>query len=164
MKIAPYKFVAASYKLFVGEGAEHELFEETAPNQPLTFIAGVGAMLEAFEKNLSGLSVGDSFEFVIPPEEAYGEYDDESVVDLPKSMFEVDGVFDEESVYEDAIISMMDSEGNELEGAVVSITGNTVTMDFNHPLAGEALHFIGKVEEVRDATEKEIQDALSIVN
>ena len=164
MKIAPYKFVTVSYQLFAGEGEEEELFEETTPEQPLTYISGVGAMLESFEKNLSELSAGDSFDFVIPVEDAYGEYDDEQVVDLPKSMFEIDGVFDEDGVYEDAIIPMMDAEGNSIQGAVVSVTNDAVMMDFNHPMAGETLHFIGKVEEVRDATDEEIQHALSIVN
>ncbi len=161
MKVAPYKFVAASYKLYVGEDAEQDLVEETSAEQPLTFISGTGLMLEAFEKNLSGLSVGDSFDFVIPAGDGYGEYFDDRVVDLPKEMFEIDGVFDAERVYEDAVIPMMDSEGNRLQGSVVSVADDVVIMDFNHPMAGESLHFIGKVEEVRDATEEEIQFALN---
>ena len=164
MKIAPYKFVAVSYNLFVGEGAERELFEEATPEQPFMFICGVGSMLESFEKNVSDLSAGDSFDFVISPEEAYGEYDDNLIIDLPKNMFEVDGVFDDEEICEDAIIPMMDAEGNEMRGYVISVTDNAVSMDFNHPMAGETLHFIGKVEAVRDATEEEIQNALSIAD
>lgn len=161
MKIAPYKFVAVSYKLYVGDDAEQDLVEETSANQPLTFISGTGTMIEAFEKNLTGLSVGDTFDFVIPAEEAYGEYFDDRVVDLPKNMFEIDSVFDEERVFEDATIPMMDSDGNRLTGTVVSVGDEVVVMDFNHPLAGDALHFTGKVEEVRDAAEEEIQYALN---
>ncbi|MCL1944180.1 MAG: FKBP-type peptidyl-prolyl cis-trans isomerase [Candidatus Azobacteroides sp.] len=161
MKISPYKFVAVSYQLYVGEGAERDLIEETVPDQPMTYISGTGLMLDAFEKNLSGLSVGDLFDFKIPAEEAYGKYDDGKVIDLPKELFEIDGVFDDEKVYEDAVIPMMDSDGDRLTGTVVSVVDDVVVMDFNHPLAGEELHFSGKVEVVRDAAEEEIQFALN---
>ena len=159
MRISPYKFVALSYKLYAGDGAEQDLVEETSVDQPLTFISGTGSMLDAFEKNLSGLAVGDAFDFVLSPEEAYGEYFDDHVVDLPKNMFEVDGVFDEERIYEGAMVPMMDVDGNRMMGAVATINDETIVMDFNHPLAGDSLHFMGKVEEVREASQEEIQFA-----
>ena len=52
---------------------------------------------------------------------------------------------------------MMDGDGNRLNGVVVAVNTETVTMDFNHPLAGENLHFQGKIVEVREATSEEIQ-------
>lgn len=156
MKISPNKFVSLSYDLNVGEGNEKELMERATPEHPLEFIYGTNSMLEAFENNLDGLSEGDAFDFVLTPEQAYGEYDDERVVDLPRNIFEVDGQVDERVVFEGNTIPMMDSNGNRLNGSVVSVSDTEVKMDFNHPLAGETLHFSGKVLNVREASAEEI--------
>ncbi len=156
MKISPNKFVSLSYDLNVGEEGERELMERATPEQPLEFIYGTNSMLEAFENNLDGLSESDTFEFVLTPDQAYGEYDDEHVVDLPRNIFEVDGKFDERVVFEGNTIPMMDTNGNRLNGSVISVGDAVVKMDFNHPLAGETLHFNGKVLTVRDASAEEI--------
>lgn len=156
MKISTNKFVAVSYDLNVGEGEERELMERATAETPLEFIFGTNSMLEAFEKNLDGLAEGDSFDFVLTPDEAYGEYDDEHVVDLPRSIFEVDGKFNEEVIFEGNTVPMMDSNGNRLNGSVVSVGDEAVKMDFNHPLAGETLNFVGKVLTVRESTPEEI--------
>lgn len=156
MKISPNKFVSLSYDLNVGEGDEKELMEKATPEQPLEFIFGTNSMLEAFEKNVDGLAEGDSFDFTLTPDQAYGEYDDDHLVDLPKNIFEVDGKMDESVVFEGNTIPMMDSNGNRLNGSVVSVSDDVVKMDFNHPLAGETLHFTGNVLTVREASAEEI--------
>lgn len=156
MKISTNTFVSLSYDLNVGEGEERELMERATEETPLEFIFGTGSMLEAFEKNLDGLSVGDSFSFVLTPEQAYGEYDDEHVVDLPRNIFEVDGKINEEVIFEGNTVPMMDTNGNRLNGSVVAVKDDVVTMDFNHPLAGETLNFSGKVLTVRESTPEEI--------
>jgi len=156
MKISPNKFVSLSYDLNVGEGNEKELMEKATPEHPLEFIFGTNSMLEAFENNLDGLSQGDDFNFTLTPEQAYGEYDDEHVVDLPRNIFEVDGKMDEKVIFEGNTIPMMDANGNRLNGSVVSVGNDTIKMDFNHPLAGETLHFSGKVLTVREASAEEI--------
>ncbi|MDD6210400.1 MAG: peptidylprolyl isomerase [Bacteroidales bacterium] len=156
MKIEANKFVAVSYDLNVGDDKERELMEKATKENPLTFIGGMGMMLDAFERNLNGLSKGDKFEFTLTPEEAYGEYNDEHLIDLPKNLFEVEGKFDTDIVYEGNIVPMLDTNGNRLNGMVVSIGDDSVKMDFNHPLAGETLYFSGEVLEVREATAEEI--------
>ena len=156
MKIEPNKFVAVSYDLNVGDEKERELMERATKENPLTYIAGMGMMLEAFEANLDGLSEGDTFEFTLTPEQAYGEYDDDHLVDLPKNMFEVEGKFDTEIVYEGNVVPMLDTNGNRLSGMVVGIDEENVKMDFNHPLAGETLYFSGIVLDVHEATAEEI--------
>lgn len=156
MKISPNKFVSLSYDLNVGEGDEKELMEKATPEQPLEFIFGTNSMLEAFEKNVDGLAEGDSFDFILSPDQAYGEYDDDHLVDLPKNIFEVDGKMDESVVFEGNTIPMMDSNGNRLNGSVVSVSDDVVKMDFNHPLAGETLHFTGNVLSIREASAEEI--------
>ncbi|MDH6354249.1 FKBP-type peptidyl-prolyl cis-trans isomerase SlyD [Dysgonomonas sp. PH5-45] len=158
MKISTNKFVSLTYDLNVGEGAERELMERATAENPLEFIYGTNSMLEAFEKNIDNLSEGDSFEFALTPEQAYGEYIDEHVVDLPRNIFEVDGKFDEQVIFEGATVPMMDSNGNRMNGSVVEVKPDVVTMDFNHPLAGETLHFSGKVIGVREATAEEIAE------
>jgi FKBP-type peptidyl-prolyl cis-trans isomerase SlyD len=164
MTISEKKIVAVSYKLYVGEQDEKpELMEEAPQDRPLKFIFGLGMMLEKFEENLKGLKVGDKFDFVIQPEEAYGEYEDENIIKLDKSIFEVDGELDSEVVFEGNIVPMVDNAGNRLNGTVVGITEDKVEMDFNHPLAGETLHFIGEVLEVRDATAEEIAAVMQSV-
>ena len=100
MKITANKFVAVTYDLNVGEGEERELMERATAETPLKFIFGTGAMLPAFEDALKGLEVGDKFNFSITPADAYGEYVEEHVLDLPKNIFEVDGKFDSEMIKE----------------------------------------------------------------
>ena len=158
MKITANNFVSAEYELFVnGENAgELELMEKATPEQPLTFIFGLGMMLPKFEENMFGLEEGQTFEFTINTEDAYGEYDDASVLDLDRSIFEVDGNLDAEVVFEGNVVPLMDNEGNRINAQVVEVTDKHVKVDLNHPLAGETLHFKGKVLEVREATEQEL--------
>jgi len=158
MKITANKSVMAEYELYVDgelEGAQ-ELMEKATVQEPLKFIYGVGMMLPKFEENLFGLQVGDTFDFTINNEDAYGEYDDDSVLDLERSIFEIDGKLDEEMIFEGNVVPLMDNEGNRVNAQVVTITDTHVTVDLNHPLAGENLHFKGSVLEVREATEKEL--------
>jgi FKBP-type peptidyl-prolyl cis-trans isomerase SlyD len=159
MKIETNKFVSATYDLYVGgeEGKDQELMEKATAEHPLSFIFGTGMMLEAFEKKLAGLTKDGTFDFTLPSVEAYGEYFEDHVVDIPRSVFEVDGKIDEKVIFENNTVPMMDQDGNHLNGTVLKIGAETVKMDFNHPLAGEDLHFVGKVLEVREPTEKEIK-------
>ncbi|WP_294078841.1 FKBP-type peptidyl-prolyl cis-trans isomerase [Proteiniphilum sp. UBA5384] len=156
MQVSDNKYVTVTYDLNVGEGDELELMERATLEQPLEFIFGTNSMLEAFEKQLEGLSEGDKFSFRLTPEEAYGDYDDTRVIELPKNIFEIDGKIDEQVLFEGNTLPMMDSSGNRLVGSVVSVGDEVVTMDFNHPLAGEVMHFEGTVMGVRDASVEEI--------
>ena len=97
MEIKPGKYVEIAYKLWaIQAGEPEEEIEETQPGRPLEFIMGAGMMLESFEKHLTGLKKGDKFDFTLKADEAYGNTDPEAVVELPKSVFEVDGKFDSE--------------------------------------------------------------------
>ncbi|MFV0391053.1 MAG: peptidylprolyl isomerase [Paludibacteraceae bacterium] len=157
MKIANNAVVNAEYELYVvGDTGELELMEKATPEKPLDFIYGVGMMLPKFEEQLNGLAKGDSFDFTIKQEEAYGEYDDEAVVELEREVFEIDGKLDEEMIFEGNIVPLMDSDGNRLQAQVVTVTDTHVTVDLNHPLAGETLHFKGKVLDVREASDEQL--------
>lgn len=156
MKISANKYVAVIYDLNVGEGDERELMEKATREVPLKFIYGMGMMIPAFEEALMGLEPGEKFDFSITPENAYGEYNEEHVLDLPKSIFEVDGKFDAEMVQEGNTIPMMDASGQRINGSVLEVKDDVVVMDFNHPLAGETLHFTGEVIDVHEPTAEEI--------
>ncbi len=158
MKITANKSVSAEYELYVdGEnGGAPEMMEKATAQQPLTFIYGVGMMLPKFEENIFGLSTGENFDFKISAEDAYGFYEDENVIDLDRSIFEIDGQLDEKVIFEGNVVPLMDSEGNRLNAQIVEVSATHVKVDLNHPLAGENLHFKGSVLEVREATEKEL--------
>lgn len=153
------KMVKVAYDLYVDakeENGQQELMERATEEHPLVFCYGVEPMLPMFEAQLAGLKEGDAFDFTIPCQEAYGEYDDESVIKLDKKIFEVDGKFDAEHICAGNIVPLMDTEGNRFQAQVVSVTDTEVEVDLNHPLAGENLHFVGKVVGVRAATEEEL--------
>ncbi len=156
MKISANKFVAVTYDLYVGEGEERELMEKATREVPLKFIYGTGSMIQAFEDALMGLESGAAFDFTITPENAYGEYNEDYVLDLPKNIFEVDGKFDSEMIQEGNTVPMMDSNDNRMNGSVLEVRDDVVVMDFNHPLAGETLHFKGEVIDVHEPTAEEI--------
>ncbi|MDP4207896.1 MAG: peptidylprolyl isomerase [Bacteroidota bacterium] len=153
MVIEKNKVVSLVYELQV----DGEVIESLNEDRPLTFIYGTGALLPKFEANISGLKVGDAFSFELKSEDAYGLATEDAVVEIPKSVFEIDGEFDNEMVKEGNAIPMMDGEGNRLNGVVVAVNAETITMDFNHPLAGDDLSFKGSVVEVREASAEELE-------
>ena len=115
-------------------------------------------MLPAFEAAMQGKAEGDTFDFVLKAADAYGEYIPEGLQDLPKNMFfNGDGEFDEERVYVGAIIPMRTTDGQIVKAQVCEVTEDQVTIDLNHPYAGEDLHFTGSILEIRDVTPGELE-------
>lgn len=157
MQVAKNKVVSLTYELQVDdENGEKTLVEKVEKDQPLVFLFGAGSMLPEFEKNLDGKSAGDTFAFSIDPENGYGEFDEEAVVDLPKDIFKVDDKIEEGMLEVGNVIPMTDQQGHRLQGRVVEVMDDAVTMDFNHPLAGMDMHFAGQIVNVRSATLEEI--------
>lgn len=158
MSISPNKFVACTYELYVGSENEREMMEAATKERPLEYIHGMGMMLPAFEHELNGLKAGEKFDFVLSCEDAYGERVEEAVQELPKDIFvDEQGKFDAAMVFEGNTIPMQTSDGHTLQGSVLEVRDDVVVMDFNHPLAGETLHFIGEVIEEHEATAQEIE-------
>ena len=79
MKIEPQHVVSLTYDLYVDQNGTETLTESATQEQPLTFLFGAGQMLPKFEENLSSLSTGDTYEFRLSAQDAYGEYDEEAV-------------------------------------------------------------------------------------
>ena len=149
-------YISVSYKLYSIDHGEKEFTEEATAAHPFQFITGLGLTLEAFESQLIDLKPGDSFNFIIPQSQAYGEYDEERVLDLPRHLFEIDGKFDTERVVEGAVLPMMTADGQRINGLVTEVREDVVVMDMNHPLAGCDLNFVGQVIENRPATNEEL--------
>ena len=158
METVENKYITLAYKLYSIENGEKEFTEETPAEHPFQFISGLGLTLKAFESQVKDLKKGDKFDFTIKAEEAYGEYDEEHVIDLPKNIFEIEGKFDSERVVEGAVIPLMTSEGQRINGSVVEVKDDVVVMDMNHPLAGCDLNFVGEVTENRPATNDELAE------
>ncbi len=158
METVENKYITLAYKLYTIENGEKEFTEEAPAEHPFQFISGLGLTLEAFENQVKDLQKGDKFDFTIKAEEAYGEYDDDHVIDLPKNIFEIEGKFDNERVVEGAVIPLMTSEGQRINGSVVEVKDDVVVMDMNHPLAGCGLNFVGEITENRPATNDELAD------
>lgn len=156
MIIEAKKVVSVHYTLTEGT-AEGQLVETTKGNEPLVFIYGTGMMIPDFEKNLSGLKVGDEFAFAIKAANAYGEYDDSALVEVPKNMFEVDGKIPDGLLEVGNMLPLTDQDGNHFQGMVAWVGLDKVKLDFNHPMAGIDLFFTGHVENVRDADPSEIE-------
>lgn len=140
------------------EGGENgELIEETYGSDPLFFIQGIGQMIAGFEKNLAGKSIGDSYSFLLSPDEAYGEINEEDIVSVPIQNFaDENGQIDRTQLEIGAPIYMTDEEGHRFTGTISGINNEIVTVDFNHPMAGLHLHFSGEIIEVREATSSEL--------
>jgi FKBP-type peptidyl-prolyl cis-trans isomerase SlyD len=153
--ISKNKVVSLNYRL-KRDNKEGELIEETFGAEPMVFLYGTGSMIPKFEAELDGKKVGDSASFGIAAAEAYGERDEKALVNLPIDIFKVDGAIDMEMIKVGNVLPMQDNEGNRMDGTVTDVTETEVKMDFNHPLAGQDLHFEVEVVDVRDATQEEL--------
>ncbi|HHJ09898.1 MAG TPA: peptidylprolyl isomerase [Bacteroidetes bacterium] len=156
MKVEQKKVISVTYELRQND-SNGEILEIVTQENPMTVIFGIGNLLPDFEQNLNGLDVGESFNFTLTSEQAYGEYNNNAVISVPKETFVVDGELQEEMLYEGNRIPMMDEQGNKLTGVITSVQDDQVVMDFNHPLAGMSLFFKGEVVGVRDATPSELE-------
>ena len=156
MKVEKNKVTAVSYQLEV----EGKIADRSAPDAPLEYIHGSGMLLPKFEAALEGKEPGDGFDFVLSPEDGYGVYDPSYKIDLPKTAFAIDGQVREDLLTVGRTIPMLNQAGQVVQGTVAAVTETAVTMDFNHPMAGKTLHFTGRVESVRDATDKELDEGL----
>jgi len=160
LEIGKYAMVTLTYNLHVDD-ENGELVEQATESKPLEFLYGAGAMLPKFESQLAGLREGEPFTIKLSKNDAYGDVNDEAVVELPKHVFLVGDKFDDELVKIGNTVPMMSSNGQRLNGLVLEVNDEVVTMDFNHPLAGEDLYFAGKVMAVREASDEEVAQILS---
>jgi len=148
MKIEKNKVVSFDYTL---TDSDHEVLDTSTGDSPLAYLHGNGHIVPGLEKAMEGRSAGDSFSVSLPPEEGYGIRDESKVGEAPLSAFA--------KVPDLAPGMQFEAQGpHGLEMVtVISIGDENVTLDGNHPLAGETLNFEVTVREVRDATAEELE-------
>lgn len=148
MQIANDVVASIEYTLTDDQG---NVIDSSVGGEPLAYLHGAGNIVPGLEDALEGKKIGDSFKVSIPPTDGYGEKNDEMLQVVPKEMFQgVDNIevgmqFHAQTDHGMQVIS------------VTAVDGNNVTVDGNHPLAGQTLNFEVKVLEVRAATEEELE-------
>jgi len=124
------------------------IIEEITEEKPIMFEFGEGYLFPEFEDNLTGLSEGSNFDFVIKAENAYGPIDTYAIFDIPKETFEEGGKVPDDFFLPGRKVSMHDNDGNQHVGRMIKIMKDSVTIDFNHPLSGKDLRYVGKIISV----------------
>jgi FKBP-type peptidyl-prolyl cis-trans isomerase SlyD len=142
------KVVSMEYTLHV----DNEEIDSSKGQDPLQFLVGHGNIISGLEREMIGMKVGESKDVVIAPADGYGEFDENAFMDVPRNAFPGDM-----PVEEGAELTVRDDEGQARYARIDAIDGDTVTLNFNHPLAGDELHFNVKVVELREPTDEELQ-------
>ena len=152
MKVEKNKMVSVDYTLTV-DGA---VADKSQPGQPLQFICGMGMLLPKFEEAIMGLGAGEKVSFTLEPKDGYGEIIAEAIVELPKTVFMMDGKVAEDILFVGSQIPMATADGQRMMGLVKEVKEETVMMDFNHPMAGKTLNFEVTVVDVRDTQPEDL--------
>jgi FKBP-type peptidyl-prolyl cis-trans isomerase SlyD len=152
VKISDNTFVAIDYSLKLDSGEE---VDKSEPGKPLGFIYNAGQIIPGLEKELAGKEAGWSTELTVEAKDGYGPHREELVRDLPRSSFPPDADLQPGMVFK------ADGPHGAIPFTIKSANDESVTVDLNHPLSGERLHFNVTVAEVRDATEEELAASAS---
>ncbi|HKZ47937.1 MAG TPA: peptidylprolyl isomerase [Thermoplasmata archaeon] len=113
-----------------------EEFDSNRGGEALPFRVGAGEVIAGFEEAVRGMRPGERKTFTLPPEQAYGERDEEMVVEIPRASMP-----EGEVAKGMAVRFKLPDDGEEVDGTIVSLDAERVLVDFNHPLAGKALTF-----------------------
>jgi len=140
--------VAIDYRLKDAYGEELDASEE---GEPMEYLHGVGGIIPGLEKAMEGRAVGESFQVIVPPEEAYGMHNPKMVQKVSRSDFG-----DETEIELGMRFRVQTNLGPRIV-TIVDIEGEEVTLDGNHELAGETLHFDVTVRNVRQPTAEELE-------
>lgn len=157
MKVEKDKVVFIAYTITSLD--DQTVIEHVPEAKPYGFLCGSHFVLPAMEEKLFGLQTGDSFDFILPPQEAFGDYDEEGVMQYPIQEL-LDNHFPEEMLKVGEILPLQDEEGFPVDAVITEIDDEFVTLDFNHPLAGRTLHYQGKIVAIRDATPEELMQGV----
>jgi len=148
MKVDNHTVVSFQYLL---SNEQQEALDSSAPDDPLVYMHGTGELIMGLEQAMVGKSAGDEFSVVIQPADAYGDEDPALIQEVHSDEF--NGV----EVKAGMELQGKDPDGNFMLIRIDKVDGDQVTVNMNHPLAGETLHFDIKVEAVRTATDEEIE-------
>ena len=118
---------------------------------PLEFLQGRGVVISGVERELYGMAIGDEKDLMVPAAEGYGDRDPEAVQLVPHNVLRVDS-----PLRPGMRLNLQDGTGHTFEAYVAEVRPDGVLLDFNHPLAGETLHFWIKIADLRLPTEEEL--------
>ncbi|HKJ38841.1 MAG TPA: peptidylprolyl isomerase [Anaerolineales bacterium] len=130
---------------------DNEVLDSSEGHGPLQFLAGHGNIVAGLESEMKGMKIGESKDVVVAPADGYGEYDEEAKMDVPREQFPKDM-----PVEVDLELTVRDDKGEGRYARIESIEGETVRLNFNHPLAGDELNFNVKVVALREPTAEEL--------
>ena len=148
LKVEENRVVTFDYTLKNDSG---QVIDSSDNGEPLSYIHGSGEIIPGLEAELLGKSVGDKFNATIKPEDAYGLREDENVKKIEREkLSHIPGL-------EVGMQLQAYDEGSMQILTIVEISDKDVTLDANHPLAGETLHFAVEIKEIREATEEELE-------
>jgi FKBP-type peptidyl-prolyl cis-trans isomerase SlpA len=122
------------------------LVDATSPDEPLEFRMDDDSLIEGLKLALLDLKAGDKQTLVIPPETGFGPRDPEAIHHLPRSDFPADI-----EPRPGRIIGFHLPDGEEVAGAILSVEGDQVEVDFNHPCAGHEVTFSVEILDVKNA-------------
>lgn len=131
---------------------DNEEIDSSKGQEPLQFLVGHGNIISGLEREMMGMKVGESKDIVVQPADAYGEFDEDAYMDVPRKEFPGDLQIEEGSE-----LTVRDDSGQSRYARIDAIEGETVRLNFNHPLAGDELHFNVKVLDVREPTNEELE-------
>ena len=140
--------VSMEYTLHV----DGEQLDTSEGQGPLQFLVGYGNVIAGLESEMMGMKVGDSKDVVVQPANGYGEFDDEAFMNVSKKDFPKDMPLEV-----DTELTVRDEEGHARYARVDGVEGDSVRLDFNHPLAGAELHFSVKVVALREPSDEELE-------
>jgi FKBP-type peptidyl-prolyl cis-trans isomerase SlyD len=140
--------VSLDYVLKLDNG---EVVDQSPDGDPLVYLHGAQNIIPGLENALTGMAVNESKTVNVKPEDGYGDYDPEGTEVVERAFFG-----DDVELSPGVVLTLRDVEGNIFDAVVTELDDANVTLDFNHPLAGETLHFAVKVVELRDATPEEL--------
>jgi FKBP-type peptidyl-prolyl cis-trans isomerase SlyD len=130
-----------------------EVFDSSEGREPLTFLVGHKQMIPGFEEEIMGAKVGETREFTLSSDRAYGDRDNDAVMEIPREQF---AQLEQEATLETGMQLVAQMPHGPSPFTITSLTEETVTADFNHALAGQSLTFSVEIVELREATEEEL--------
>ena len=148
MKVGKDKVVLMHYTLKNDAG---DVIDSSEGGDPLPFLQGHGNIIPGLESALEGSKAGDKLDVSIKPEKAYGERMKDAIQEIPKSALK--GI---DEVKVGMQLQSQDQDGNAFLVNVTKIEDDKITVDANHPLAGQTLHFSVSIESVRKAEAEEL--------
>ena len=133
------------YKGTLEDGSEFD--NSRTRGEPITFTVGSGQMIPGFNNAVAGMTVGETKTVTLPPDDAYGDVNPEATTTFPKSGFPADL-----ELVEGMPVPLRTPDGRTLMGRLSDQQDETVTIDLNHPLAGQTLQFEIELVEVTTPT------------